>query len=116
MNQQLSHQVVLAKAVLRAANILGLSEQRLKKVLKIYHSSTIAELDPMSEAGQRALILIRIFQCLYSLSGSEERVIKKFMLNNNNLTKGIPIEQIEQESGLIEVLEYIQSLSKQDFC
>lgn len=95
------------------ADQLGLNEERLKKVLKLNNVSTIVKLDPASDAGHRALLLIQIFQYLYSLSAGEEKVIKMFMNTKNRITKGIPIEQVEKEHGLVKVLECVRGISQQ---
>lgn len=114
MNYKLSQDVVLAKAVLRAAKRLGLNKETLRNTIKINKASNIVELDPTSESGQRGLLLIQLFQSLDSLTNGEEAAIKIFMNNKNHLTKGIPIEQIEEGAGLINVVECVESLSKQE--
>jgi hypothetical protein len=115
VNYKLSQDVVLAKAVLRAAKRLGLNKETLINTIKINNASNIVELDPTSESSQRGLLLIQLFQSLYSLTDGEEAAIKIFMNSKNHLTEGIPIEQIEEEFGLIKVVECVESLTQQEF-
>lgn len=115
LNKNLLQHTVLAKSVLKAAYRLGLNEEGLKKVLKFNDASPIVKLDPTSEFGQQGLLLIQLFQSLSSLTNGEEVAIKIFMNSKNHLTKGIPIQQIEDRVGLINVVECVESLSQQEF-
>lgn len=115
MNYKLSQNVVLAKAVLRVAKRLGLNKETLRNTIKVNNASNIIELDPTSESGQRGLLLIQLFQSLYSLTDGEEATINIFMNSKNHLTEGLPIEQIEEEFGLIKVVECVERLSQQAF-
>jgi hypothetical protein len=99
---------LLAKAVLNAAKKLELESNQLAKVLGVDHSTILQlkTLDPESEQGERALILIQIFRSLYALSGGNANWIQRFMRSPNRMTGGIPIEQVQNETGLIKVFEY----------
>ncbi|WP_074382626.1 antitoxin Xre-like helix-turn-helix domain-containing protein [Acinetobacter pseudolwoffii] len=102
--------VVLAKAVLNTAKKLGLCEDQLAKVLGVDYSTIqqLTTLDPSSEPGERALILIQIFRSLYAYSGGNAEWIQRFMKSQNRMIGGIPIEQVQNEAGLIKVLEYFR--------
>jgi hypothetical protein len=105
----MNNKTVLAKAVLKAAEQLGLEQAQLEQVLNLHHTEII-ELDPGSKSGQKALLLIQVFQSLYALNGGDIEWIRHFMNSQNRVTGGIPIEQIQQKAGLIKVLESVQSL------
>lgn len=102
--------VVLAKAVLNTAKKLGLCDDQLCKVLGVDYSmiQQLKTLDPSSEPGERALILIQIFRSVYALSGGNAEWIQRFMKSPNRMTGGIPIEQVQDETGLIKVFEYFR--------
>lgn len=100
---------VLVKAVLKAADFLEISQDDLVTVLGVdLRLSCNSELDPTSESGHKALLLIRIFNLLYSLNGGDSEWIQHFMENYNEGTGGIPAEQINDSEGLIKVLKFVE--------
>ncbi len=106
---------VLAKAVLNAADQLGLKQAELAAVLGI-HRTAISRLkqnpalDPKSKQGELALLLIRIARALFALTGGDRDWIKHFMHSPNQVTGGIPAKQIESIQGLMQVLNFVDAL------
>ncbi len=106
---------VLAKAVLNAADQLGLKQAELGAVLGI-HRTAISRLkqnpalDPKSKQGELALLLIRIARALFALTGGDKDWIKHFMHSPNQVTGGIPAKQIESIQGLMQVLNFVDAL------
>lgn len=100
--------VVLSKAVLHAAEKLGLTTDQLALILNI--DSINLTLDPDSKPGKKALLLIQIFQLLDALNGGDLEWIQHFMCSQNQITGGVPIEQIQNETGLVKVQECLQVL------
>ncbi len=106
---------VLAKAVMRAAQQLGLSHAELGAVLGVHrtgisrlkHGGTLA---PTSKQGELALLLIRLARALYSLAGGDEIWIRHFMHNGNRITGGVPAEQVQSIQGLIDVLRFVDGI------
>lgn len=106
---------VLAKAVLRAAQQLGLSQAELGAVLGLHrtgisrlkHSGSLA---PDSKQGELALLLIRLARGLYALAGGDELWIRHFMHSPNQVTGGIPVEQVQRIQGLITVLHFVDGI------
>ena len=103
---------VLAKAVLSSANQLGLTQGQLAIILNLDSIETLnsLELDPDSSQGELAIILIRIAISLDALTGGEAKWMQHFMKAPNKLTKGIPIEQIQNPQGLASVLQLVEGL------
>lgn len=106
---------VLAKAVLNAAEQLGLKQAELAAVLGI-HRTAISRLkqnpalDPKSKQGELALLLIRIARALFALTGGDKDWIKHFMHSPNQVTGGVPAKQIECIQGLMQVLNLVDAL------
>lgn len=106
---------VLAKAVLRTARQLGLSQAELGAVLGLHrtaisrlkHSGSLA---PDSKQGELALLLIRLARALYALAGGDELWIRHFMHSPNQITGGIPVEQVQSIQGLIDVLRFVDGV------
>lgn len=109
-------EMVLAKAVLKASEYLGLKQAELAKVLGV-HRTTITRLkrnlslDPQSKQGELALILVRISTALFTLTGGDLDWIRHFMHTQNKITGGIPAKQIESIQGLITVSQFVGSLT-----
>ncbi len=106
---------VLAKAVLNAAEQLGLKQSELAGVLGIHRTAVSRlkqnpALDPKSKQGELALLLIRIARALFALAGGDKEWIKHFMRNPNQVTGGIPAKQIESIQGLMQVLNFVDAL------
>ena len=114
-NPSVDQKVVLSKALLNAANQLGLKPIQLASVIGV-HPTAISQLkinpylDPTTKQGELALLLIQVYRGLYALSGSDTVWIQYFMNSYNQATKGIPIEQIQTISGLIMVLNCVDAL------
>lgn len=111
----MDEKTVLAKAVLNVAENLGLESVHLEMVLGMNYISISqlkqdVELEPTSKPGQKALLLINLFQSLYSLSGGDTDWMRSFMYTYNGVTGGIPNEQIQSEAGLVKVTQTLQSL------
>lgn len=106
---------VLAKAVLNAADQLGLKQAELAAVLGI-HRTAISRLkqnpalDPKSKQGELALLLIRVARALFALTGGDKDWIKHFMHNPNQATGGVPAKQMESIQGLMQVLNFVDAL------
>ena len=104
--------MILAKAVLAAAERLGLTQDQLALILNIdsVKKLTSLELDPTSKQGEIALTLIRITTSLDALTGRHTAWMQHFMKSPNKLMSGIPIEQIQNPQGLASVLQLVEGL------
>lgn len=106
---------VLAKAVLKAAEQLGLKQAELAAVLGIHRTAIsrlkqTPSLDPDSKTGELALLLIRVARSLYALTGGDEVWIRHFMRTPNKLTGGVPAQQIAHIQGLVAVLQFVDAM------
>ncbi|MDE0310296.1 MAG: DUF2384 domain-containing protein [Acidiferrobacterales bacterium] len=113
--ENIQSDVVLAKAVLKASKQLGLKQQDLARVLGVHRTSIgrlnqNPRLDPTSKQGELALILIRVAQALFALTGGDEVWMRRFMHSPNSMTNGIPAKQIETVQGLTAVLRYVDAI------
>lgn len=106
---------VLAKAVLRAADQLGLRQADLAGVLGM-HRTAISRLkqnpalDPASKQGELALLLIRMARALFALTGGDTDWMRHFMRTPNQGTGGVPAEQITSIQGLVRVLQFVDAI------
>lgn len=108
-------EAVLAKAVLRAAEQLGLKQAELAAVLGMHRTAisrlkTTASLDPASKQGELALLLLRLARALFALTGGDQQWMRHFMRTPNNITGGIPAAQIETIQGMTTVLQFVDAI------
>jgi hypothetical protein len=108
-------EVVLAKALLRAAEQLGLKQAELGAMLGL-HRTAISRLknhphlSPDSKPGELALLIIRVARSLFALTGGDTAWMRHFMHEPNALTGGVPAQQMLQVQGLVTVLQVLDAL------
>lgn len=110
-----SSEAVLAKAVIRAADQLGLKQSELAAVLGIHRTAVSRlkqqpSLHPESKTGELALLLVRVARALYALTGGDQAWIHHFMRSPNRITGGVPAQQMQSIQGLIAVLQYVDAI------
>ncbi|APR70368.1 MULTISPECIES: MbcA/ParS/Xre antitoxin family protein [Acinetobacter] len=115
LKQPADKKVVLAKAVLSAAEQLDLKQVQLAAILGVHRTAISRlknnpELDPASKQGELALLLIRLSRALYALTGGDTDWMRHFLNTPNRVTGGIPVEQIESISGLVSVLQFVDAI------
>lgn len=108
-------EAVLAKAVLKASDQLGLQATELASVLGV-HRTAISRLkkslslDPKSKQGEIALLFVRMARALFALTGGDKEWTEHFMRSPNKVTGGIPVEQIASIQGLVTVLRFVDAI------
>lgn len=102
---------VLAKAVVRASTALGLDMGSLALVLGHSFAEDIqAGIPPESVCGQRALLFVRAYRALSSLTGHDQTWMRAWMMTENDGLKGIPATLIRSAAGLGRVTDYLEGL------
>mgnify|MGYP006154073863 CR=1 FL=1 len=105
---------VLAKAVTRAADHLGLSKATLGRVLGLSQATVTRlyqgqyRLDPDGKPGELALLLLRLFRSLDSIVGSTEAA-RAWLASDNAGLNGVPRELILETRGLVHVTDYLDA-------
>ncbi|WP_165214502.1 antitoxin Xre/MbcA/ParS toxin-binding domain-containing protein [Affinirhizobium pseudoryzae] len=106
---------LVSKAVVRAAERLGLSGKGLGSILGLSEASVSRlkrselQLSPMEKSFELALLFIRLFRALDAITGGDEAVAKAWLRNENTALGGIPLDKIMTISGLIDVLTYLDA-------
>jgi len=107
---------VLTKAVLRAAELLGLSSAALARILGVSEASVsrlvsgARQVDPQSKEGELALLLVRVYRSLDALVGTDAAQRKAWMESANRALNGRPIELIQGAEGLVAVVSYLDAM------
>lgn len=106
---------VVTKAVMRAGERLGLSNRSLARILGV-SEATVSRmgagayvLKTDDKAFELALMLLRLFRSLDSLSGGDEQTSRAWLRNDNVALGGVPVALIESLSGMINVVGYLDA-------
>ncbi|HLU64830.1 MAG TPA: antitoxin Xre/MbcA/ParS toxin-binding domain-containing protein [Kofleriaceae bacterium] len=108
---------VLVKALVRAAERIGLTAQKdLAEVLGV-SPPTISRLvagsrplDPRSSEGERALLLLRIWRSLDALVGGDDGAARDWFQADNRHLGGVPAELVRSITGLVHVADYLDAM------
>jgi len=106
---------VLTKAVLRAAEHLGLSARSIAKAIGV-SEPTVSRmkrgdyvLEENSKAYEIAALLVRVFRSLDAIAGGDEKAMRAWMKNPNTALNGKPADKILTISGLMDVIAYLDA-------
>jgi transcriptional regulator with XRE-family HTH domain len=106
---------VLSKAVVRAADHLGLTNRLLAEVLGL-SEPTVSRLRRGNYRLQRgakpfelAQLLLRLFRSLDAINGSDDEASRSWLRSDNRALSGRPIDLIRSVTGLIDVAAYLES-------
>ncbi len=105
----------LAKATLRAAELLGLTQAELAPILGVSRAtvSRIASggylLSPGQKAWELAALFVRLFRSLDALVGSNESQARAWLDSDNAGLGGIPRKLIPTAEGLVRVVQYLDA-------
>ncbi|MBY4596407.1 antitoxin Xre-like helix-turn-helix domain-containing protein [Ottowia caeni] len=107
---------VLAKATLRASDLLGLSGAALSRVIGV-SEPTVSRLtkgqrglDPRSKEGQLSLLLVRVYRSLDALVGTDGEKRLAWMRSHNKALGDKPVNLIENPEGLVATLSYLDGM------
>lgn len=105
---------VLAKAVVRAADYLGVPKTDLAQVLGLSPASITRmyqgsyTLDPASKVGEHALLFVRLFRSLDSIVGTQDAA-RTWLCGPNLGLNGRPLELIRSTQGLVHAVDYLDA-------
>jgi uncharacterized protein (DUF2384 family) len=108
---------VVVKALLRAADRLGLTAQRdLAEILGV-SAPTVSRLvaggralDPASSEGQRALLFLRIWRSLDAMVGGDAAAAASWFSSVNHHLGATPADLVRSIVGLVHVADYLDAM------
>jgi hypothetical protein len=107
---------VLTQAVLRAADLLGLSAALVARVLGVSEASVsrmasgTRRINPESKEGELALLLVRVYRSLDTLVGADDVQRRAWMTGHNHALGGTPLQLIQRADGLAAVVAYLDGM------
>ena len=105
---------VLAKAVTRAADLMGISQQFLGKILGLSPASVSRlyggnyQLDPRRKEWDLALLFVRAFRSLDSIVGDTHSA-RAWLQSDNLALNARPIDLLSDTEGLVSVVHYLDA-------
>ncbi|MGQ0642942.1 MAG: MbcA/ParS/Xre antitoxin family protein [Gemmatimonadaceae bacterium] len=106
---------VLARAVLSAAERLGLRNRQLAAVIgsseaSISRLQRARSLDPESKEGELALLFLRVYRSLDALVGGDDEKARRWLHASNDHVGGVPAERMRTVEGLVDVVQYLDAM------
>lgn len=106
---------VLTKAVLRAAERLGLTSRALAAVLGVSEATVSRmkggahRLAADQKAAELAVLLVRLYRSLDAVVGGEDRVAAAWLRAENTALGAPPAALIRTVAGLVHVIAYLDA-------
>jgi transcriptional regulator with XRE-family HTH domain len=108
---------VVSKALLRAAQTLGLSSTELAEIIGT-SESTLSRIRnrkrgpiPLeTKEGELALLFLRVFRSLDALVGGNEAHARAWLNAYNHHLGGVPLQRMRRVEGLVDVAEYLDAM------
>jgi len=106
---------VLARAVLNAAERLGLRNKHLAAVIGTSEASVSRlgagrGLEPHTKEGELALLFLRLFRSLDALAGGDDEKARAWLHADNSHVRGVPAQRIRTVEGLVDVVQYLDAM------
>jgi hypothetical protein len=106
---------ILRKAVLKAADRLGLTARTLGTIVGL-SEPTVSRLkrgEFTLERGTKpfelAVLFVRLYRSLDAIVGGDETVARAWLRNDNTALGGKPIEKIQSVPGLVDAIAYLDA-------
>jgi hypothetical protein len=106
---------VITKAVIRAADQLGVTARILATVIGVSEASVSRMkrgefgLEPGTKPFELAVLFVRLFRSLDAITGGDDKVAASWLANPNTALDARPIEKLQTVSGLVDVIAYLDA-------
>lgn len=108
-------EAVVAKALVRAADRLGLTNRELARILGLSEAS-VSRLRRRAfrpgrhdKAFELAVLLLRLYRSLDAVCGGDLAVMRRWLRSPNEALGGVPLARISSVTGLVDVVAYLDS-------
>ncbi|WEX08199.1 antitoxin Xre/MbcA/ParS toxin-binding domain-containing protein [Chelativorans sp. AA-79] len=106
---------VLAKAVLRAAERLGLTARALAAVVGVSEPTVSRlkkgefDLERGTKPFELAVLFVRLYRSLDAIVSGDEAVARAWLRNDNTALGGRPLDRIQTIAGLVDAIAYLDA-------
>jgi hypothetical protein len=111
--ESVSDSAVIAKAALRAAERLHLTNRVLARIVGLSEASVSRlksgdyPLEPGGKPFELAVMFVRLYRSLDAVVGGDDAVAGAWLVNRNTALDGVPLELIQTVPGLVNVIHYL---------
>ena len=108
--------MVLAKATVRASDLLGFTGAMLGRVIGLSDASVsrvsagARPIEPGSKEGELAALLVRVYRSLDAVVGNDEKRRRAWLASFNDGLNGVPRELMQSVQGLVQVVAYLDGM------
>ena len=112
---QVSEGPVVTKAVLRAADRLGLSNKALAAIVGLSEASVSRmgsgrfTLSPGEKSFELSVLFLRLFRALDAIVAGDDAVAQAWLRHENAALGASPLTMIQSIPGLVHVLAYLDA-------
>ena len=105
----------LTKATIRAADKLELTNRTLGVIIGLSEPSIsrmkrgVFKLERGQKSFELSVLFVRLYRSLDAIVSGDEQVAKAWLHNNNTALRGVPAELIQGISGLVNVIQYLDT-------
>ena len=106
---------VLTKAVVKAADKLGVKASALSTVLGVSEATVSRmkrgdfRLEDGAKAFELGVLFVRLFRSLDAIAGGDEKAARAWLASDNLALGGRPLELIRTVTGLVDVVAYLDA-------
>ena len=106
---------LVTKALLRAAERLGLANKDLAKIIGLSEASVsrlgrgALSLAPEQKSFELALLFVRLYRSLDSIAGGDAQVARVWLRAENTALGGVPLARIASIAGLMDTIAYLDA-------
>ncbi len=108
-----SELAIVAKAALRAADRLDVTNKLLAKILGVAEATISrmrrGEYPLENKPFELAVMFVRLYRSLDAVIGGDDAVAKAWLRNKNSALKEAPIDLVQSVWGLTEVIQYLDA-------
>ena len=107
--------MVVTKAVLAAADLLGIRNRQLGAILGSSEASVSRiqsgrKIEVNSKEGELALLFLRMYRALDAIVEGDDEKARAWLHSNNDHLAGIPAERIRTVEGLVLAVHYLDAM------
>lgn len=106
---------VVTRAMLRAAERLGISARELARVIGVSEAGIsrmrkgTLTLDPGTKPFELGTLFVRLFRSLDAVTGGDEDAARSWLRNENAVLRSVPASMIGAVPGLMKVIDYLDT-------
>jgi len=106
---------VVSKAIVRAAELLGLSGAALARTIGVSEATASRlragayALEPGTKPYELSVLVVRLYRSLDAVVGGDEASLRSWMVTPNRALGGVPRDMVQTATGLVATVDYVDA-------